>query len=188
MTPLVVDGVCKGKLVKAPALVEDFEHGVDDWGTYINDQFGAPASTAPGAGQSELAVTFSGGSADVSGLYDDLPCTDVSAFNGISFWAKGRGGDHVRFLAVIPATQPTTEGGDCDEASQVCWDHPGKLFVLTGQWQQYYVAWKDLEQYGWGTPATFGGVLNSLLWINDGPVASFQFSIDQVRLYKGDAP
>jgi hypothetical protein len=188
VTPLEVDGVCKGKLVKASALIEDFEHGVNGWATYLDDQFGAPTSTAPGAALTGLAATFSGGQADISGLFKNLRCTDVSAFTGISFWAKGRGGDHVRFLAVIPATQPTTEGGDCDDASEVCWDHPGKLLVLSDHWQQYRVAWKDLEQYGWGTPATFGDVLSALLWINDGPVAAFEFSIDQVQLYTDDAP
>ena len=186
--PLQVDGVCKGKVVLAPAPVDDFEQGMNGWATYVDDQFGAPTLSAPGAALTGHAATFRGGTAKVSGVYHDQRCNDVSAFTGISFWAKGRGGDHVRFLAVIPATQPVADGGDCDNAAMSCWDHPGHLFELSNQWQQYHVAWKDLAQYGWGTPATFAGVINSLLWINDGPVDSFEFSIDQVHLYLGDAP
>jgi hypothetical protein len=63
-----------------------------------------------------------------------------------------------------------------------CNDHPGKAFVLESKWKQYTVTWSELKQYGWGEPATFGGVANSLLWINDGPVQSFDFAVDQVRL------
>ena len=186
--PLQVDGVCKGKVVLAAASIDDFEQGMNGWATYIDDQFGAPVLSAPGAALSGHAATFSGGTANVSGVYHPQRCNDVSAFTGISFWAKGRGGDHVRFLAVIPATQPQLEGGDCDPASATCWDHPGHLFELSDHWQQYHVAWQDLAQYGWGTPATFGGVLNSVLWINDGPVGSFELSLDEVRLYAGNAP
>ena len=53
------------------------------------------------------------------------------------------------------------------------------------EWKQYTVAWDELEQYGWGEPATFAGIANSLLWINDGPVESFEFAVDEVRLVGG---
>lgn len=184
--PVVVPGVaCKNKVVPAFANVGDFEQGVEGWGAYVNKDFGVVTSTAPGASLSQLAATFAGGFAEQSGMYHQMPCTDVSAFDGISFWAKGRGGDHVRFLAAIPGTQPITDGGDCDVNTKTCWDHPGKLFILTNQWQRYSASWKELDQLGWGSPASFGNVVSSVNWINDGTVASFEFSIDQVRLYKG---
>ena len=63
-----------------------------------------------------------------------------------------------------------------------CNDHPGKALELKAGWAQYSVAWYELAQYGWGEPAKFAGVVNSLLWINDGSVDSFDFAIDQVTL------
>jgi hypothetical protein len=185
ITALSVEGACQGKVVLAPALLADFEHGVSGWSGYMGEHFGPLSSSAPGAALTGHAATFAGGAAQTSGMFRTLHCSDVSAYDGISFYAKGWGGDKVRFLASIPATDPIEDGGDCDEGSSVCWDHPGKLLVLSDQWQQYHVAWSELAQYGWGTKATFAGIVNALLWINDGPVNEFEFSIDQVRLYKG---
>ena len=183
--PISVEGACKGKVVEAPAMLADFELGVSGWMGYIGDHFGPLQSSAPGAAKSGHAATFSGGYAQTSGMYRELGCADVTQFDGVSFYAKGQGGEKVRFLAAIPATDPVSDGGDCDEGASVCWDHPGKAFLLSDQWQQYHFAWKDLAQYGWGTKADFAGIVKSLLWINDGPVNGFAFSIDQVKLYKG---
>lgn len=184
--PMPVVGIaCQNKLTKPAPSIGDFEQGVTGWGAYINNYIGIVQLSAPGAAQTEHAATFAGTFADQSGLYHELACSDVSGFDGISFWAKGKGGEHIRFLTAIPETQPVADGGDCDVSTKTCWDHPGKLFVLTNQWQRYTVGWSDLAQYGWGSPASFGHVINSLIWINDGYSASFEFSIDQVSLYKG---
>ncbi len=113
-----------------------------------------------------------------------LFCDDVSAFDGISFWAKGRGDDHVRFLIAIPATDAKPGRGDCNPDQVKCNDHPGKALILSSDWAEYTVTWDELAQYGWGEPATFAGIANSLLWINDGPVQSFDFSVDDVKLIK----
>ncbi|HWZ89509.1 MAG TPA: hypothetical protein VNW92_11685, partial [Polyangiaceae bacterium] len=110
------------------------------------------------------------------------------AFDGISFWAKGTASNNVRFLAVIPATDPTKGIGDCNPASMTCSDHPGKLFTFSSDWQPYYAAWSELKQYGWGTKASLSNVINAVLWIDDGPVTDFDFSIDEVALYQGAAP
>jgi hypothetical protein len=183
---------CDGKMMEPAALIADFEHGVTGWSSYTGNSgitlFGGVTSTQPGAETTAFAASFTGGKADTSGMFHTLYCSDVSQFDGISFWAKGRDGAPVRFLAVIPATDPTAGFGDCDSASAVCSDHPGMPFTLSDQWQAYHVAWSDLAQYGWGTPAKFAGVLNAVLWINDGPVQQFELSIDQVELYKGDPP
>jgi hypothetical protein len=183
---------CDGKMTEPPALIADFEQGVTGWSSYTgnsgNTLFGAVTNTQPGAETTAFAATFAGGKAETSGMFHTLYCSDVSKFDGISFWAKGRGGAPARFLAVIPATDPTSGFGDCDTITSVCSDHPGMPFTLSDQWQAYHVAWSDLVQYGWGSPAKFAGVLNAVLWINDGPVQQFELSIDQVELYKGDPP
>jgi hypothetical protein len=181
---------CDGKITKPAALIADFEHGVVGWSSYMgnsgNTVFGGVQNTQPGAATTAFAATFGGGKAETSGMFHTQYCSNVSGFDGVSFWAKGRGGDRVRFLAVVPATDPTSGFGDCNSATSVCSDHPGMPLRLTDQWQAYHVAWNELAQVGWGTPAKFAGILNAVLWINEGPVEEFEFSIDQVELYKGD--
>jgi hypothetical protein len=188
----IARSVCDGKLKQPAALIADFEHGAMGWSSYIgnggNTVFGGVQSTQPGAAQTQFAATFSGDKADISGMFHTQYCSDVSQFDGVSFWAKGQGNAQLRFLAVIPATDPTSGFGDCDSATSVCSDHPGLAFTVSDQWQAYHLAWRDLAQYGWGTPAQFAGVINALLWINDGPVGRFQLSLDQVMLYTGEPP
>ncbi len=175
---------CDGKTVIAAPLIADFEAGVAGWSGYLgSDPFGVQISQ-PGADSTEHALRFSGGNAKTSGVFQLLPCSDVSEFEGIQFWAKGKPSNNVRFLAVIPATDPTPGIGDCHEPEMKCSDHPGKVFTFGNNWQLYQASWAELKQYGWGTKASFASVLNAVLWINDGPVESFDFSIDQISLYK----
>lgn len=175
--------VCDSKLVSPEATVATFENGVAGWSAYLDGNPFGLDSAQPGANSSERALRFQGGKANTSGVYRLLPCSNVSAYDGIEFWGKGKG-EMVRFLAVIPATDPTPEVGDCREPEQKCSDHPGLLFSFSEQWQLYRAPFASLKQYGWGTKASFGSVLNAVLWINDGPVEHFEFSIDEVRLYK----
>jgi hypothetical protein len=181
---------CAGKLVDATSLIGDFEHGVTGWFGYVGQNNETVTSwpvlsTAPGAALSAHAATFRGGSASLSGMGHNLPCTDIWAFDGISFWAKSAASNNVRFLAVIPATDPTQGIGDCNPDFMTCSDHPGKLFTFSSDWRPYYAAWSELKQYGWGTKASWSNVINAVLWIDDGPVTDFDFSIDEVALYRG---
>jgi hypothetical protein len=134
------------------------------------------------------AATFSGGAARISGMYFKMPCRDVSDFDGISFWGKSDGPSAVRFLAVIPATDPTPGIGDCNPATMTCSDHPGKPFNFGSDWVHYHAAWTELKQLGFGNKASFAGVINALLWINDGSVEHFSFSIDEISFYQGAPP
>ena len=113
---------------------------------------------------------------------------DPARFDGVQFWAKGKDGDMVRFLAVIPGTDPTPGVGDCDSNAGKCSDHPGKLFTFGPEWGLYRASFAELKQYGWGIKASFNSVINAVLWINDGPVDDFDFSIDEVTLYKAATP
>ncbi|HWZ93356.1 MAG TPA: hypothetical protein VNW92_31065 [Polyangiaceae bacterium] len=177
---------CDGKLVKPPALVADFEQGVAGWLGYMDNMAAPVTSSTPGAALTLHAATFSGGSAMISGMYFRMPCRDVSDFDGISFWGRSEGTSAVRFLAVIPKTDPNP-GGDC-AAPMKCSDHPGKPFSFGPEWVLYHAAWSELKQLGFGSMASFSGVINAVLWINDGPVDHFDFSIDQVSFYNGAAP
>ncbi len=113
-------------------------------------------------------------------------CADVSAFDGVSFWAKGTSGaaGTVQFLAVV-ASQQKEPDGDCTAAMETagnCYKHPSKSFVLTSEWKQYTIKWSEVEPQ-----ALFANrVLLALQWISTGP--DFDFTIDEVSLYKGTAP
>ena len=176
--------VCDGKTVKADALIADFEAGVLGWSGYLEGGPYAVLSAQPGAESTGHALRFVGAYATTSGFYHLLPCTDVSEFDGLQFWAKGKAGELVRFLAVVPGTDPAPIVGDCHEPPMKCSDHPGMQFKLSNEWKLYQAPWTELKQYGWGTKAGFYSVINAVLWINDGTVNNFDFSIDEVSLYK----
>jgi hypothetical protein len=184
---VVVDpnSACFGHTVVPKPLLADAEAGTKGFFAYVESQAATVSLVHPGAFGSAAAIDFHGGKAQSSGMGFGLFCDDVSSFAGVSFWAKGRGGEHLRFLVAIPATDATPGRGDCNPQQVKCNDHPGKALVLTSDWKQYTVTWGELEQYGWGEPATFAGIANSLLWINDGPVDSFDFVVDEVRLLSG---
>jgi len=116
---------CDGKMTEPTALIADFEHGVPGWSSYIgnsgNTLFGGVTNTQPGAETTAFAASFVGGKAETSGMFHTQYCSDVSKFDGISFWAKGGDGAPVRFLAVIPATDPTSGFIVCNRhAIQAC--------------------------------------------------------------------
>lgn len=182
------DSTCYGQTRVPAALVSDFEQGQEHWFAYVDRDEAEVGELHPGADGTNRAARFAGGEAAASGVGIGMFCDDVSSFDGVSFWAKGHGGEHLRFLVAIPATDATPGRGDCDDELVTCNDHPGIGITLESEWKQYSVPWSELEQYGWGEPAQFAGVANSLLWINDGPVAWFEFAIDEVRLYRGEGP
>ncbi len=173
---------CRGHTVVAQPLLANCEAGAQGWFAYLDDHDVAVSVERPGATGTQTAVRFKGGSAKSSGIGFGLFCDDVSSYQGISFWAKGNGGEHMRFLVAIPETDAQPGRGDCNPAAAKCNDHPGNPFVLDSQWKQFTVSWSDLNQYGWGSPAHFAGIANSLLWINDGPVEKSDFEVDEVRL------
>jgi len=178
---------CDGHTANPDALIANFEAGVDGWFGYFGDApFGVDA-TQPGSAGTDHALRFAGGKAKTSGFFHLLPCSDVSSFDGIQFWARSSSADPVRFLAVIPATDPTPVVGDCREPPMKCSDHPGKVFTFSKEWQLYRAPFLELKQYGWGTKAKFAAVINAVLWINDGPVDGFDLSIDEVSLYSNVA-
>ena len=76
-----------------------------------------------------------------------LGCTDVSAFDGISFFAKGtsRTDDVLQVIAQVPAAHPAGSGGDCLEN---CWSHPRAPITLTEGWGHYTLPFGDLRHPG----------------------------------------
>jgi hypothetical protein len=114
-----------------------------------------------------------------------LGCWDVSALSGISFWAKGTAGSDslIKVQVALPATHSVANGGDCTEK---CFDHPSKTIALTPEWKQYTAAWSELAQAGFGTPASFSGVIMALNWVSL-VGSNVDFWVDEVALYSGTA-
>ena len=112
-------------------------------------------------------------------------CVDVSAFDGISFWAKGTSGtaNSVIFQIVHPGTQPADgmPPGDCTVPAQ-CYLHPKKNITLTADWTHYTVTWDEL------TGSTFE-VTGPILGFNIiTPDTEWDIWIDEVTFFSGTAP
>jgi len=108
---------------------------------------------------------------------------DVSAWDGISFWAKGDlPNQSVRVeLATVEIAAPE-QGGTCVDGA--CYDWYGKSIALTGEWAKYEISFADLAQGGWGAqkPLDLGSALG-LNFKYETAETSFDFAIDDVALY-----
>jgi hypothetical protein len=107
-------------------------------------------------------------------------CVDVSLFDGVTFWAKAAtAGSKVGVNFVVPKTNMTPDG-DCTTG---CYNHPQKLVTLTTDWQQYSVAFSAAMG---GTGAKVEGRIQQIGFLS--PDANWDFSIDEIQLYKGTPP
>lgn len=184
----VVTGACAGKVHVAAGVIDTFEEGaLTNWYEYKDSTASATlnalAIVSPGAASTNKALHLSGSGFQGfgAGAGDMILCTDTSAFQGITFWAKGTSGtsNDIALQVAIPATQATADGGDCASA---CFDHPSKKVALTTAWQQYRVLFSDLAQVGFGAPAKYAGIIMALNWVStEGPNVDFQ--IDEISYY-----
>jgi hypothetical protein len=190
--PSVCDGATDVRLTNNGYVdnLEDPETDTDAfWDSYVDDMGGMAENRAfvsPGALGTATAIHYAGSTGTTpgmayAGLTRSLGCTDVSAFDGISFWAMGTDGLEIFMQVGTPDTQK--EGGDCLE---MCYDHPEKSIVLSDQWSQYAVTWDELAQQGFGNPAEFEGMTVLLNWRT--AIGDFDFSIDEISFFSGDAP
>jgi hypothetical protein len=109
-------------------------------------------------------------------------CVDVSAFDGVTFWAKAAtAGAKVGVNFVVPATNMAPDG-DCPGPTG-CYNHPQKLVTLTADWAQYSVAFSAAMG---GTGAKVMGRIQQLGFLS--PDSNWDFSIDEIQLYKGTPP
>jgi len=107
-------------------------------------------------------------------------CVDVTAFDGVTFWAKAAtAGSKVGVNFVIPETNMAPDG-DCTTG---CFNHPQKLVTLTTDWAQYSVTFAGATG---GTGAKVLGHIQMIGFLS--PDATWDFSVDEIQLYKGTAP
>jgi len=114
-------------------------------------------------------------------------CVDITAFDGLTFWARAAtAGARVNVNFVLPetnavATDPALGGGDC--VGTACYNHPYKTVSLTTTWAQYSVAFADAIMGGTARVTTR---IQMLGWLS--PDANWDFSLDEIQLYKGTPP
>lgn len=112
-------------------------------------------------------------------------CVDLTAFDGISFWAKGTVGtdNSLKFQIVSPSTQPSDSEpvGDCVPGSACAFKHPAKTITLTADWKQFVIKFSELA------PATaYTGKVLGFNLITDGP--DYDVQVDEATFFSGTAP
>jgi hypothetical protein len=183
---------CTGKTLAVTTsnlFIADFESGaLQGWYDYqATGALNALVVGSPGAVNTAHAGHLAAGGLTTfgGGMGFQTVCWDTSALDGVSFWAKGTAGSDNRFQfqVAIPATHAVADGGDCVAK---CFDHPSKQLVFTPDWTQYVVPFSALAQAGWGTPATYSGVIMALNWVSV-DASSVDFWVDEIAFYKGTA-
>jgi hypothetical protein len=205
--PSVCDGKGTRPLALGDAKIDNFEEAMisPGWSSF-NDVMPTPnsfkiAQVAGGAVGTAHAGHYAGmgaktaakGGFGVGLIYNNaidvnaaIYCVDVTAFDGVTFWAKpGSVGSKVNINFVLPttnpkATDPTIGGGDCTAA---CYNHPFKSVTLdSADWKQYSVTFAEAS----GGSAKVKNVIQQLGWLS--PDADWDFSIDEIQFYKGTPP
>jgi hypothetical protein len=130
-----------------------------------------------------VGLVFNNAIDPTEGVY----CIEISAFTGVSFWARaGKAGSVISLNFVLPQTNMSTmndaglsTGGDCDAN---CYSHPRVSFTLTTSWAQYTA---EFSAAGGGT-ATVGTVIQELGWLS--PDSDWDFTLDEIAFYSGTPP
>lgn len=110
---------------------------------------------------------------------------DASAYDGITFWARGE--DRIFVHITTMNTAPVDQGGRCAVTAE-CWDDFGAHISLTDEWTRYTLAWDELAQSGWGLPTEFDPREILLLHWQDEDASSFDIWIDDVSFWSEEVP
>jgi hypothetical protein len=140
------------------------------------------------------AITTAMGGFGVGAVYNTaidpashIYCIDISAFDGVSFWAKAAtAGSVISLNFVLPQTNMAStdamgrpNGGDC---TANCYSHPFVSVTLTTDWAQYAVEFSDAG----GGSAAVANVIQELAWLS--PDSDWDFTLDEIAFYKGTPP
>lgn len=118
---------------------------------------------------------------------ESVYCADISAFDGVSFWAKAAtAGEKIDVNFVLPNTNGESTnadgkpaGGDCKAS---CFSHPKKTLTLTADWQQYSVTFAEAA----GGSAKVKNLIQMVGFLSPG--ATWNYQLDEIAFYKGTAP
>ena len=199
--PSVCDGKATRPLAIGEGRVDDFEDAAlsPGWSTFndvmptpnsfkMTQEAGGAVTTAhfghyagmgaktPVMGGYGVGTIYNMAIDKVAGIY----CVDISGYDGLTFWAKAaKTGSKVGVNFVVPETNALADGGDCMTG---CYLHPSKTITLTADWAQYSVTFLEAT----GGTAKVKNRLQLLGWLS--PDAAWDFSLDEIQLYKGTPP
>jgi hypothetical protein len=204
----VCDGAGTRVLTSTQTFIDDFEECAisPGWSSFndvmptinafkIQQAAGGAIATAHGghyAGTGAIVTTAGGfGVGTVYNVAIDPAartyCIDISAFDGVSFWAKAAtAGSQIFLDFVLPETNMQSvdmmgrpNGGDCLTG---CYNHPRVVLTLTTSWAPYAVRFSDAT----GGSAKVANRIQELAWLS--PDSNWDFSIDEIAFYKGTPP
>ena len=193
---------------RANEFIEDFEEAMisPGWSSFsdvmprpnafqiVQVAGGAVGTAHSGHYSGTGAVTITRGGFGVGTVFNTaidpaarIYCVDVSAFDGVSFWARAaRAGSTIALNFVLPQTNAVSRdglgrpnGGDC---TMNCYNHPYMSVTLTADWAQYAVRFSDAG----GAKAVVGSLIQELAWLS--PDSSWDFSLDEIAFYQGTPP
>jgi hypothetical protein len=158
-------------------------------GTAHAGHYAGMGARTPTAGGFGVGATFNLVIDPGAGLY----CQDVSAFDGVSFWAKAAmAGTKISLNFALPQTNAAgmdsmgrPNGGDCPCPTMpcpACFNHPRVTFMLTTAWANYTAKFADAA----GGTAKVGNLVQELVFISAD--TNWDFTIDEIAYYKGTPP
>jgi hypothetical protein len=110
----------------------------------------------------------------------DGACYDASAYDGISFIARGR--SRVNVSAQMVDVVPVAVGGTCQSD---CFGNHLKTIELGARWQRYVVRWADFQQPGFGKKVDFNPKrLRSILFSVAASDTPFDLWLNEVSFLK----
>lgn len=137
-------------------------------------------------GDDSMQFELSGDALSVSGQNGtnavfSLRVDDGAAAGSVAVRFRLRGSHNVRFSVTTPGVTPTDRGGSC---ATNCYDTHGASLGVSTDWQTVTLAWTQLSQEGWGTPAGLDpSGISYLNWhlLTTGP---YNIWIDEVEFLK----
>jgi len=143
-------------------------------------------ATAGGANNTAYAVHATGSNYQFGGVGFDLnnstttpeamqsQAYNASAYNGLTFWAKGSGTLRVEFA--MRSFVPTDRGGSC---TSNCWNVYGaNTPSLSSNWTQITIPWSGMQREQGGTSPAFNA--SELMSVSFKAGGTFDFWIDEV--------
>jgi hypothetical protein len=152
-------------------------------GTAHSGHYAGDGAKTPTMGGFGVGTVYNTAIDPSRGIY----CIDISAFTGVSFWAKaGTAGSQISLNYVLPQTNMAMEndagmqlGGDC---MTNCYNHPRVTFTLTTKWAQYTAPFAAAA----GGTAVVTNVIQELAWLS--PDSTWDFTLDEIAFYSGTPP
>jgi hypothetical protein len=176
----------------------DESEGAEQWPPLTTPGIPAPTSEIPGGrdGSTRAMHTYGDGFCEWgAGIGFDLAYNDgaygsydVSAYDGITFWARSDLSNIVTFRVSTVDTTRIEWGGNCEEDEDCSWEPHVKPIKFYADWIQYWVPFTQLES-DLSLPFNNDVVTNIQFLVEDfdfvGYGLGFDFWVDDLSFYSG---